>query len=156
MASLHAGTWIGSARCDEFRERDGRRKAAQTLVKCGINSMVRQFSLLPRSSAAATADRQVVIGGDGTLSGASKFRGEWPQLLDELAATGAAALPATGPLTARGHFCARASRGRRSQCCGHCACPASSPALCTDNVQMLLWPHCADLQVGSIDNDMSG
>jgi 6-phosphofructokinase 1 len=63
---LHqGGTVIGSARCAEFRTREGRRQAARNLVKLGI-------------------DRLVVIGGDGSLTGASVFRQEWPELLSEL------------------------------------------------------------------------
>jgi len=64
------GTVIGTARSSEFRERDGRRRAAANLVAAGIDSLV-------------------VIGGDGSLTGASLFRQEWPELLAELVATGA-------------------------------------------------------------------
>jgi 6-phosphofructokinase 1 len=64
---LHqGGTVIGSARCAEFRTREGRRKAAKNLVEHGIDNLV-------------------VIGGDGSLTGASIFRQEWPELLAELA-----------------------------------------------------------------------
>lgn len=67
---LHlGGTVLGSARCEEFRSRDGRRAAAGNLVRHGI-------------------DRLVVIGGDGSLRGAEEFRREWPGLLDELVASG--------------------------------------------------------------------
>ncbi|MBK8461398.1 MAG: 6-phosphofructokinase [Micropruina sp.] len=67
-AILHqGGTVIGTFRSAEFRERDGRRKAARNLVEAGI-------------------DRLVVIGGDGSLSGLNAFRGEWPELLTELVA----------------------------------------------------------------------
>jgi 6-phosphofructokinase 1 len=59
------GTVIGTARCAAFRTRDGRRRAARNLVERGI-------------------DRLVVIGGDGSLSGASLFREEWPSLVSEL------------------------------------------------------------------------
>lgn len=63
---LHrGGTIIGTARSQEFRERDGRRQAALNLVKRGINKLV-------------------VIGGDGSLTGANLFREEWPSLLEEL------------------------------------------------------------------------
>ncbi len=64
------GTVIGTARCPEFREREGRRRAAANLVAAGIDSLV-------------------VIGGDGSLTGASLFRQEWPELLTELVAAGA-------------------------------------------------------------------
>ncbi len=59
------GTVIGSARCDEFRTREGRRQAARNLVALGIDGLV-------------------VIGGDGSLTGADILRQEWPDLLAEL------------------------------------------------------------------------
>jgi len=59
------GTVIGSARCKDFRTREGRRKAAFNLVSRGITNLV-------------------VIGGDGSLTGANEFRKEWPELLKEL------------------------------------------------------------------------
>ncbi|CAL8070727.1 unnamed protein product [Calicophoron daubneyi] len=62
------GTVIGSARCAEFRERDGRLRAAANLVRNGITNLV-------------------VIGGDGSLTGANQFRVEWPSLLEELVNT---------------------------------------------------------------------
>ena len=63
------GTEIGSARCEEFRERNGRLQAAHNLINHDI-------------------DRLVVIGGDGSLTGANIFRQEWPGLLAELVAQG--------------------------------------------------------------------
>lgn len=63
------GTVIGSARCMDFRERVGRLKAAENLVKRGITNLV-------------------VIGGDGSLTGANLFRVEWSSLLDELLTAG--------------------------------------------------------------------
>ncbi|XP_072399687.1 ATP-dependent 6-phosphofructokinase isoform X4 [Diabrotica undecimpunctata] len=63
------GTIIGSARCQDFRERPGRLKAAKNLVDRGINHLV-------------------VIGGDGSLTGADLFRQEWSNLLDELLSSG--------------------------------------------------------------------
>ena len=67
---LHrGGTMIGTARSADFRTRDGRRTAALNLVREGI-------------------DRLVVIGGDGSLSGAAEFHTEWPDLLGELVADG--------------------------------------------------------------------
>ncbi|XP_065086215.1 ATP-dependent 6-phosphofructokinase isoform X2 [Ochlerotatus camptorhynchus] len=63
------GTVIGSARCMDFKERAGRLKAAQNLVVRGITNLV-------------------VIGGDGSLTGANLFRQEWSSLLDELLAAG--------------------------------------------------------------------
>jgi 6-phosphofructokinase 1 len=64
------GTAIGTARSADFRQRDGRRRAAGNLVGHGI-------------------DRLVVIGGDGSLSGADLLRQEWPSLLGELVDGGA-------------------------------------------------------------------
>jgi 6-phosphofructokinase 1 len=67
---LHrGGTVIGTARCPAFREREGRRRAARNLLQRGI-------------------DRLVVIGGDGSLTGANLFRQEWPELLAELVQAG--------------------------------------------------------------------
>ena len=63
------GTVIGSARCKVFRTREGRRRAARNLLKRGIDSLV-------------------VIGGDGSLTGANLFRQEWPELLSELVEQG--------------------------------------------------------------------
>jgi 6-phosphofructokinase 1 len=63
------GTVIGTARSPEFRERDGRRRAARNLVERGIDALV-------------------VIGGDGSLTGADLFRAEWPELLAELVEAG--------------------------------------------------------------------
>ncbi|XP_054163832.1 ATP-dependent 6-phosphofructokinase-like isoform X2 [Oppia nitens] len=63
------GTVIGSARCAEFRERAGRLKAAYNLIQHEITNLV-------------------VIGGDGSLTGANLFRQEWSSLLDELISTG--------------------------------------------------------------------
>ncbi|XP_026293410.1 ATP-dependent 6-phosphofructokinase isoform X1 [Frankliniella occidentalis] len=62
------GTVIGSARCTDFRDRPGRLKAAKNLVERGITNLV-------------------VIGGDGSLTGANLFRQEWKSLLDELLST---------------------------------------------------------------------
>jgi 6-phosphofructokinase 1 len=67
---LHrGGTVIGTARSPEFRTRDGRRRAAANLVERGIDALV-------------------VIGGDGSLTGANLFRSEWPDLLAELVDAG--------------------------------------------------------------------
>lgn len=67
---LHqGGTIIGSARCPEFLERDGRRQAARNLIERDIDSLV-------------------VIGGDGSLTGANLFREEWPGLVVELVERG--------------------------------------------------------------------
>jgi 6-phosphofructokinase 1 len=63
------GTIIGTARSPEFRTREGRLRAVVNLLNWGI-------------------DRLVVIGGDGSLTGANLFRQEWPDLLRELVETG--------------------------------------------------------------------
>ena len=61
------GTIIGSARSTEFRTREGRLKAALNMLRHGLDSLV-------------------VVGGDGSLTGADVLRGEWPELLEELVA----------------------------------------------------------------------
>jgi 6-phosphofructokinase 1 len=67
---LHrGGSVIGSARSEAFRTRDGRRRAARNLVERGIEALV-------------------CIGGDGSLTGADRFREEWPGLLEELVEAG--------------------------------------------------------------------
>ena len=67
---LHqGGTVIGSARCAAFRTREGRLQAVKNLLKHNIDSLI-------------------VIGGDGSLTGANLFRQEWPELLAELADQG--------------------------------------------------------------------
>ena len=59
------GTVIGSARCSQFREKAGRLVAAKNLIDRSITNLV-------------------VIGGDGSLTGANQFRNEWPEILAEL------------------------------------------------------------------------
>jgi 6-phosphofructokinase 1 len=63
------GTIIGTARCEAFRTRSGRRQAARNLLAHGIDGLV-------------------IIGGDGSLTGANLFRQEWPDLLTELVTQG--------------------------------------------------------------------
>jgi 6-phosphofructokinase 1 len=63
------GTLIGTARCMAFYERPGRLTAAKNMVLNGIDALI-------------------ICGGDGSLTGADKFRAEWPSLLDELVANG--------------------------------------------------------------------
>ncbi|MFC2177118.1 6-phosphofructokinase [Actinomycetota bacterium] len=63
------GTVLGTARCAEFRTREGRRRAAGNLIEHEIEALI-------------------VIGGDGSLTGANLFREEWPDLLAELAELG--------------------------------------------------------------------
>ena len=59
------GTIIGSARCLEFKTREGRLQAAKNLVEKSITNLV-------------------VIGGDGSLTGANCFREEWIDLIRTL------------------------------------------------------------------------
>ena len=67
---LHqGGTAFGTARSERFRTREGRLQAAANLIAAGIDSLV-------------------VIGGDGSLTGADMLRQEWPSLVEELAASG--------------------------------------------------------------------
>jgi 6-phosphofructokinase 1 len=61
----HGGTAIGTARCERFRQFPGRLRAAENLLKHGIDNLI-------------------IIGGDGSLSGADALAQEWPQILDEL------------------------------------------------------------------------
>ncbi len=63
------GTVIGTARCDEFRTRSGRLLAARNLLEHEIDGLI-------------------IIGGDGSLTGASIFRQEWSSLLTELVKEG--------------------------------------------------------------------
>ena len=63
------GTLIGTARCKAFYERPGRLIAARNMVKAGIDALV-------------------IVGGDGSLTGADKFRAEWPGLLEDLVKQG--------------------------------------------------------------------
>jgi 6-phosphofructokinase 1 len=63
------GTILGTARCAAFRTREGRRAAALNLLGRGIDALV-------------------VIGGDGSLMGASTFCDEWSGLLGELVEAG--------------------------------------------------------------------
>jgi 6-phosphofructokinase 1 len=59
------GTEIGTARCDSFRHWEGRLQAARNLISNEIDSLV-------------------VIGGDGSLTGAHILRKEWKDLLADL------------------------------------------------------------------------
>jgi len=63
------GTIIGTARSEAFATREGRLAAARNLLDAGIDGLI-------------------VIGGDGSLTGADVFRREWAGLLDELVAGG--------------------------------------------------------------------
>ena len=67
---LHqGGTVLGTARCDEFRTHEGRRKAARNLVELGVDALV-------------------VIGGDGSLTGANLFKQEWRGHLKDMVEAG--------------------------------------------------------------------
>jgi len=63
------GTILGTARCDAFRTVPGRRQATHNLVNAGIDGLV-------------------VIGGDGSLTGALILTQEWEEHLKALAADG--------------------------------------------------------------------
>ncbi|KAI0402442.1 phosphofructokinase-domain-containing protein [Xylaria palmicola] len=63
------GTLIGTARCMAFFEREGRRKAAKNMILNGIDALI-------------------ICGGDGSLTGADRFRAEWPELVEELVSQG--------------------------------------------------------------------
>ncbi|KAG8626261.1 hypothetical protein KVT40_005206 [Elsinoe batatas] len=63
------GTLIGTARCKAFMERPGRLQAARNLIEKGIDALV-------------------ICGGDGSLTGADKFRNEWGGLVEELEGKG--------------------------------------------------------------------
>ncbi|ANZ73540.1 BA75_01027T0 [Komagataella pastoris] len=65
---VEGGTNIGTARCKEFRERSGRLKACKNMIDMGIDALI-------------------VCGGDGSLTGADRFRSEWPSLIEELLQT---------------------------------------------------------------------
>jgi len=67
---LHkGGTIIGSARCDAFRTMEGRRQAVHNLLQHEIDCLV-------------------VIGGDGSLTGANMLRQEWRDHLRALVEAG--------------------------------------------------------------------
>jgi 6-phosphofructokinase 1 len=67
---LHqGGTAFGTARSERFRTREGRLQAVENLIRAGVDSLV-------------------VIGGDGSLTGADTLRQEWASLVEELASTG--------------------------------------------------------------------
>ena len=63
------GKVIGTARSAAFRTREGRLQAARNLIQQGIAGLV-------------------VIGGDGSLTGADLLRAEWSELVEQLLASG--------------------------------------------------------------------
>ena len=78
---LHlGGTVIGSARCKEFRERPGRMRAVRNLLLQEIEGLI-------------------VIGGDGSLTGANLLHKEWPGLVQELVDTGQVTKKTAGRFT---------------------------------------------------------
>lgn len=89
------GTVIGSARCKDFREREGRLRAAHNLVKRGITNLC-------------------VIGGDGSLTGADTFRSEWGDLLNDLQKAGEMLFSSVWPLCMRTHSCLLPGEARRA------------------------------------------
>ena len=107
------GTLIGSSRCPScgfplfaladfanvlVRERQGRLQAAQNLIKFGIDCLA-------------------VCGGDGSLTGADKLRGEWPSLIEELHEAGHFELVSCTELTFREDHRRRARGLQTSQHC---------------------------------------
>ncbi len=69
------GTFLGTARSERFRKRDGRQTAVRTLLRLGVTALV-------------------VIGGDGSLTGAAVLADEWPLHLAELCAADPELTPA--------------------------------------------------------------
>jgi len=63
------GTVIGTARSAEFMTREGRLEAAHNLIQNEIDGLI-------------------VVGGDGSLTGAGVLREEWPSLVSELVDSG--------------------------------------------------------------------
>lgn len=59
------GTKIGTTRCESFKKKQGQLKAVRNMISKGI-------------------DRLIVIGGDGSLTGASCLQENWPELAAEL------------------------------------------------------------------------
>ena len=72
------GTILGTARCRRFMTREGRRRAAVHLYRLGVDALV-------------------VIGGDGSLTGALVLHEEWEGLLKEAAVAGDVELSESGP-----------------------------------------------------------
>eukprot|EP00923_Selenidium_pygospionis_P004893 GHVN01008146.1.p1 GENE.GHVN01008146.1~~GHVN01008146.1.p1 ORF type:complete len:892 (-),score=73.02 GHVN01008146.1:6101-8437(-) len=67
--SCQGGTIIGSSRAPEFMTEEGKLKAAKNMVEHGISHLV-------------------IIGGDGSMTGANIFRERWTELLEELVRRG--------------------------------------------------------------------
>ncbi len=62
------GTFLGTARCEQFKTEDGRRRAVENLLERRIEALV-------------------VIGGDGSLMGAHVLSTEWSQHVEKIAST---------------------------------------------------------------------
>ncbi|MDR3566957.1 MAG: 6-phosphofructokinase [Syntrophobacteraceae bacterium] len=60
------GTFLGTARSEQFRTLDGRRRAVENLLDLGVEALV-------------------VIGGDGSLTGALLLSNEWPEHVEKIA-----------------------------------------------------------------------
>src|SRR5512143_103661 len=73
--TLHrGGTFLGTARSERFRTAEGRRQAVRHLLHYGIQALV-------------------VIGGDGSLSGAAVLAEEWPEHVAQLRSEGLCPAP---------------------------------------------------------------
>jgi 6-phosphofructokinase 1 len=59
------GTFLGTARCEQFRTLEGRRRAVENLLERSIEALV-------------------VIGGDGSLTGALLLSNEWPEHVEKI------------------------------------------------------------------------
>jgi 6-phosphofructokinase 1 len=70
----HGGTFLGTARSEQFKTLGGRRRAVKNMLELGIEALV-------------------VIGGDGSLMGAHVLSTEWPDHVKEIAAGNADLYP---------------------------------------------------------------
>ncbi|MFZ0928706.1 MAG: 6-phosphofructokinase [Syntrophobacteraceae bacterium] len=61
----HGGTFLGTARCEQFKTVEGRLRAVQNILEHGIEALV-------------------VIGGDGSLMGAHVLSTEWPEHVEKI------------------------------------------------------------------------
>jgi len=59
------GTFLGTARCEDFRSEAGRKKVTKNLLSRGINCLI-------------------IVGGDGSLTGASILHKEWSKWVNEI------------------------------------------------------------------------
>jgi len=63
----HGGTFLGTARSEQFKTVEGRRRAVENILERGIEALV-------------------VIGGDGSLMGAHVLSTEWPEHVEKILA----------------------------------------------------------------------